>query len=495
MYKVVIVEDDRIIRKAIVQSDWSSINAVVVGEAADGQQALEVVAETQPHLVVTDIHMPFMDGVTFAKQLREKDSAVRIIFLTGFDDFAYVHEAMLIKSDDYLLKPVLQEELLEKAETAFKSWQEEYYKNERLTNSLPLLKAKFLSQVLFEGDTTELIDIQKELFYLNIYLSGPDYIVLNVAAPDYEGSSNLDDFLEPFQRANEIEVISHQVNEAFLILSVKKGQTAWVEQLKLEIEEELAESTGSTVLIAESKLYSEMQNLETSILEVKTTLEIMKFEHTLGDDVSVTESFNPSHNQLENLEQTKTFINVLLSDRFPLAEMKRLSFNVVLYLCSVINQNIKEQDERLSMSQISKKMLQANSSEEIMTIIEPLLKRWEDEVIHTQTETQSESIVMQAQQYMQENYMDADLSLVKLANEVHVTSPYLSNLFKIETGKNFTQYLLELRMEKAKELLRTTSLRTYEIADRVGYLNPHYFSSSFKKYSEQTPIEYRKKLK
>ncbi len=495
LYRVVIVEDDRIIRKSIVQSDWSSINAEVVGEAADGQQALEVVEETKPHLVVTDIHMPFMDGVTFAKQLRQKDSAVRIIFLTGFDDFTYVHEAMLIKSDDYLLKPVLQEDLLAKAETALESWQQEYYRNERLIDSLPLLQEKFLSKVLFEGDTTDQIDLQQELFYLNIYLSGPDYIVLDVTALDYEGEKSLYHYLEPWQRANEIEVISHQPDEVFLILSVKKGQTAWLEQLKFDIKKTLTKSMDSTILIAESKLYSEMQNLETAILEVKTALEILKFENTLGNDVNVTESFNPTHNQLENLERTKTFINVLLSERFPLTETKRLSFNVVLYLCSVINQNIKEQDERLKMDQVSQSMLQANSHDEILMIIDPLLERWEDEIIHTQTESQSESIVSQAQQFMQENYMNSDLSLVRLANEVHVTSPYLSNLFKIETGKNFTQYLLELRMEKAKELLRTTSLRTYEIADQVGYLNPHYFSSSFKKYSEETPIEYRKKLK
>ena len=122
VYKIVIVEDDRIIRKSIVNSDWSSIQAEVVGEATDGERGLEVIKTTNPHLIVTDINMPFMDGITFAKKVREINPSTRIIFLTGYDNFDYVHEAVLLKSDDYLLKPINHEVLIEKAQVALNAW-------------------------------------------------------------------------------------------------------------------------------------------------------------------------------------------------------------------------------------------------------------------------------------------------------------------------------------------------------------------------------------
>ncbi|UJF15660.1 helix-turn-helix transcriptional regulator [Jeotgalibaca sp. MA1X17-3] len=93
---------------------------------------------------------------------------------------------------------------------------------------------------------------------------------------------------------------------------------------------------------------------------------------------------------------------------------------------------------------------------------------------------------------MQEHYCDSDLSLVKLAQEIHVSAPYLSNLFKVEKNVNFTEYLLQLRMEQAKKLLKNTEKKTYEIAEEIGFLNSHYFSSCFKKYTGQTALSFRK---
>ena len=87
VYRILIVEDDRIIRKSIINADWSSIQAQVVGEATDGERGLEIIKATNPHLIVTDINMPFMDGITFAKKVREINPSIRIIFLTGYDNF------------------------------------------------------------------------------------------------------------------------------------------------------------------------------------------------------------------------------------------------------------------------------------------------------------------------------------------------------------------------------------------------------------------------
>ncbi|MDE1548624.1 response regulator transcription factor [Jeotgalibaca caeni] len=493
MYRVVVVEDDRIIRRAIVQSEWHKIGAEVVGEAADGQQALEVIKETRPHLVVTDINMPFMDGITFAKELRAFDNHVRLIFLTGYDDFEYVREAMLLKSDDYLLKPVQQEELFEKAEKALAFWSQEFEKNERLLESIPLLQQRFVTQVLFHPHPEMQIDIQQELFHLNVFLSGPNFRVVHVAVPDYRGQKPLYTYLSKWQRSNEIEVLAYQNNEAFVLLSVDPIDQGWVEELAEEMLTELSQELTDTVYLSSSTVYSEMQDLETAFLEAKIKMEKKKIEGYQSGETEEPRGFAESQSDYDVLERTKAFLGMLRTQPLLVAEAKRLSFNLVMYLSSVLNRTVKEEADQVNIYEVSQQVLQANQTSTIFSVIEPLVERWEEELKKQQWHTQSNSLVQQAIAYMREHYHEPDLSLVTLANQIHITSPYLSNLFKSETGRNFTEYLLEMRMEEAKELLRTTMSKTYEIAERVGYLNPHYFSSSFKKYTGETPIEYRKK--
>lgn len=493
MYRVVVVEDDRIIRRAIANSDWSAVDAEVVGDAADGEQALEVVAQTNPHLIVTDINMPFMDGITFAKKVRELNPTVRIIFLSGYDDFEYVREAMLLKSDDYLLKPVQHEQLLEKAEKALTSWREDQERSERLAESKPLIQQRFLSQVLFHEQTQMEIDMQRELFRMNIFLTGPDFMVWNITAPEYSQKAPLYELLRQWAQNSDVEVLHYRANEVFLLLSVseenKEAAHRWVE----EIVHKLAEIIKTDVYTAASSMYREMQELEAAIVEARIKMEVKKIDGFEGKALEEMPSkLQFSSSQKDNLERSRTFLNLLDTRTFSLEEAKRLSFNLVTYLCTAINQIAKKESDQVNLFSISQEVMQAGRMEQILSTIRPLLERFEKELAKQNHLSQTESLVQKAILFMQENYQDADLSLVRLANEIHVSSPYLSNLFKTETGQNFTELLLELRMEKAKELLRTTGLRTYEIAEQVGYVNAHYFSSSFKKYTKKTPSEYRK---
>lgn len=490
VYKIVIVEDDRIIRKSIINSDWSSIQAKVVGEATDGERGLEVIKETNPHLIVTDINMPFMDGITFAKKVREINPSIRIIFLTGYDNFEYVHEAVLLKSDDYLLKPIDHEVLLEKAEIALNAWFEENHKQEKLTASLPLLQQEFLSQVLFNSAEVDQTDIHNELLKLGIYLTGPEYLVINVRIQDYSENVDLYCYLKEWQMDTEIEILSFQYNEVFLILSVEADQTTWIDRFTEDLMSALDKKIDHRVHLTTSSIYSEIQDIETGIIEAKSKMEYKKMQSNV-DNLNELEF---SDNYDDYINQVKNYISVMQFQSLHLEEVKRFLFSIVVYLCVIYNQQTKKKSDRLNQFEIGQEVLQSRTIPEVIGVVEDLIGKIEHSSNEQNLKEKSESLVYQALNYIEEHFTDRELSLVNVAKEIHVTPPYLSNLFKEKTGKNFTEYLLELRMEKAKELLENTRLRVQEIAEDVGYLNPHYFSSSFKKYTKMTPLEYRKCL-
>lgn len=490
LYKIVIVEDDRIIRKSIINSDWSSIQAEVVGEASDGERGLEVIKETNPQLIITDINMPFMDGITFAKKVREINPSIRIIFLTGYDNFDYVHEAVLLKSDDYLLKPINHEILLEKTEIALIAWFEENQKQEKLTASLPLLQQEFLTQVLFNSDEIDQTDIHNELLKLGIYLTGPEYLIINVRIQDYSENIDLYCYLKDWQMDTEIEILSFQYNEVFLILSVEEEQTAWIERFTDDLKRTLNKRTKHKVHLTTSNVYSEIQEIETGIIEVKSKMEYKKIQNSVDElnDLEFMDSYDDYINQVKN------YISILQFHNLHLEEVKRFMFSIIAYLCVIFNQQTKKKSDRLNQFEIGQKVLQSKSISEVIEVVENLITQIEHSSNEQNLKEKSESLVYRALNYMEEHFTDSELSLVNVAKEIHVTPPYLSNLFKGKTDKNFTEYLLELRMNKAKDLLESTQLRVQEIAEEVGYLNPHYFSSSFKKHTKMTPLEYRKSL-
>lgn len=490
VYRVVIVEDDQIIRKSIVNSEWEKINAQVVGEASDGERALSIIEEAQPQLIVTDINMPFMDGITFAKKVREMDSTVRIIFLTGYDDFEYVHEAVLLKSDDYLLKPINHDILLEKAEMALVAWSEENEKEKKLTASLPLLQQEFLSQVLFNGENKDHTDIQNELLELGIYLTGPDFMILNVRVPEYNDKNGLYYYLREWQIDNEIEILSFQYNEGFIIISVEENDVAWVDRFENDLQSTFYVKHNKELQITASSIYSEMQDIETGIIEAKSKMEYQKIQN----QVAGLKEFTMSDDYKDDYNQIKSYIDLMKLRQLPLEEVKRFVFSIVAYLCVVFNHNTIKTSEQLNQFEIGQEVLQARSISEVLEIIDTLMDKIEESSNKETNKDTSESLIYLALDFIGNHYTDSELSLVKVANEIHITPPYLSNLFKDKTGKNFTEYLLELRMEKAKEMLEVTQMRVQQIAEEIGYLSPHYFSSSFKKYTGKTPLEYRKSL-
>ena len=138
LYKVLIVDDDRIIRRGLVTTiPWEEHGFKLVGEAADGERALELIDIALPQIVISDIRMPFMDGLAMAEQAKQKHPDIRFIFLTGYEDFNYAKQALKLGAVDYLLKPVDRDVILEKAKKAAEDWEADQIKQEKLHTAQP----------------------------------------------------------------------------------------------------------------------------------------------------------------------------------------------------------------------------------------------------------------------------------------------------------------------------------------------------------------------
>ncbi len=513
MYKVIVVEDDRIIRRGICQSiRWEEHGFIIAGQAGDGEVALELIEKVKPQVVISDINMPFMDGLEMGKRIKEMSPETRIIFLTGYEDFKYAHQAIKLKAFDYLLKPVDSELLLTKAQEAAADWEHEYKKEKKLKESLPYLQQKFFQQLTMEGE--KLVDVEKELAELGVELEGPFYTAVLVHSP--KG-------LREESKIKMIEINSSLFSQGnFMIMNIESHEYAILLSLendydnrKWQLSQLLLDSFNeNSVTITLGRTYSNLFELGKSLLESRLAMEmkhimgtgkVFSFEDTVSSSSETEDKLKKVELELESQiklgipEKVRETLNelhhaIVEKRSVPLSDLKALALKFSTMLFFEVEKWKKEELKSFDSSDVYKEIIKMETLSEMMEILNSLILQW-DEEMYRKEEKNSFSHVDQAIKFIKEHYHDSTLTLKKVAEFIHVSTPYLSNLFKLEKGFNFGDYLLEIRMKKAMEELRKADIKTYEVCEMVGYNNPQYFSICFKKFTGYTPAEYKKQFK
>ncbi|MDW2878092.1 MULTISPECIES: response regulator [Bacillaceae] len=515
MYKVIVVEDDRIIRRGICESiKWGAHGFVVAGEAGDGETALGLIEKEQPQVVISDINMPFMDGLEMGKKVREISPETRIIFLTGYEEFKYAQQALKMKAFDYLLKPVDSEHLLLKAKEAAADWELEARREMKVTESLPYLQQKFFRELMREGH--QQVDVEKELNELGVGLEGPTFaaVLVHSTAGLHENTmKRLKEAASSLFTAGQIIVMHIDSNECAVLLSLddendlRKGKLA---NLMLHT---LYEHDGQSATITLGRTYQNLFELGKSLLESRLAMDlrhimgngkVFSFEDTVSGEKEANDSLQMLESELEcqiklgipeKVSEILGRLNKAILERraLPLSDLKVLALKFSTLLFFESEKWKKEESISFNSSDVYERIMEMETLTEMMEILQSLVSQWAD-ALHRKQDKNHFSHVDQAIIYMKEHFHDSTLSLKKVAEIIHVSTPYLSNLFKLEKGFNFGDYLLELRMNKAMEELRLGDLKTYEICEKVGYSNPQYFSVCFKKYTGYTPAEYKKQF-
>lgn len=524
MFKVIIIDDEPMVRKGLVTViNWEQLGCQVVAEAASGVEGMVLIESLRPDIILTDIQMPEIDGLTMIRNVKSLVEHSKIIILTGYRDFDYIHEAMQLGAFDYLLKPSKLDEIvkiIKKAvielkyvlqhEAVKKEWEARYNK------ALPILKEKLLRDIMISAIPVD-ESVKGELETFKIELAHFVVVLLEISQIEDLYNRNIikfgviNTFEELFSEQFEFERVDiGNSRVAFIVNTVDK-------RVMLSKLEELIDVCKKcfdlTVTIALSTSGSEPELLSKKAHEVLTAIDysfyLGKGSVILYEDLKLQEYTEISvieplalqmmrsikiGNESETL-QAILEIELVTKSNQTFHQVDLTSFIVRciydIYNFVLVEPQLNPTDFNLEAVSLHNRIEASAHYAELICLLREIAMKVSAH-IHLLKQTNINNIIKDTIRYIKGHYREA-LTLNDLAAEVNVSTYYLSRMFKKETGSNLSEYLNDMRLEAAKGLLSETDLKLYEVGERVGIPDPHYFSRLFKKQIGITPSQYREK--
>lgn len=397
MWKLLIADDEPKIRKGLRNSlNWAEIGVEIIGEAEDGEIALDIVRSNHPDIILLDICMPFINGLQLIEKVKQEYDECIMIVVTGHDEFSYAREALRLGVFDYVLKPVSKEQLHNvvlkaideissiKNRNKYNKWAQN-----QLSQNYKVLKEKFMNEWLENHFSSA--EIKEQLEYYKVNFTDKTGMLL----------------VRPVEKNSVVEMNDWDNN--LLLFAIQN------------VIEELVENMQPNIVFRDNK----------------------------DNIVAVT--------GIPNISEW-----FQLKDKLESCIEKYLDKSIRVY------QKVSEK-----------------GMDEIPAVYDALI----DEVSKESSYT---PMVIKAKQYIENNYFKEELSLEDVARDIKVSASYLSRVLKQETGTSFIDYLTQVRVKMAIQLMNDPSMKIYEIAERVGYNSQHYFSTAFKKVLGVSPVEYKK---
>lgn len=523
-YQVFFVEDEAVTREGIRDNvDWKANGFEFCGEASDGEMALPLLQTTRPDVLITDIKMPFMDGLQLCKIVRERMPWMKIIILSGHDEFEYAQKAIEMGVTEYLLKPVTVQNIhhsLQKIAVQLDRERKEQKDLEQLhkqvaENREALSERLLLKLVIGAISSTDAIEQGQ---HLGLDLIARCYLVVILKAEIDDRSEQFDyDEYRQVQEivagrvANNPDIFLLKKDWEELVLVMKGGTPEYLEEerdLLLSLIKQDVKRTRYHLTMGAGTPKRRIADIYHSFVEALATIQNASNADKSGANLVVEKA--------ELLKIDKVAVENYLSsgvkddfDEFfdeyicPLGDTALKSYLIKNYIVvDVIIATAKLIREW--GGDIDRVIPELNSIETILTSIKTIenLREQVGKILvgalafrDTRAFPQHAGLIRQAKNYIDQRYMEADLSLNDIAILINLSSSHFSTVFAQETSQTFKDYLTEVRIQKAKELLRTTALRSSEIAYQVGYNDPHYFSFAFKKNTGFSPSEFRRQAK
>lgn len=541
MLKIFLAEDEVIVRETIKRMiPWEDLGFELVGEAADGEMALPLLLRQKPDLLITDIKMPFMDGLTLAKVAKKEIPGLKVVILSGYDDFNYAKQAINIGVEDYLLKPITKNALIERlteirSRYEHEKTQKEYYeKFHREMQAYEKNSSRDFFEVLVSG-SMDMMEIYRRSEKLGLDIVAEAYNVLIFTmnceedfSGQREGYSEWEaeslELLEEFFSENtsamlfrcnifsygvlikgQKETIEENtrscVSEIQRILDRKEQKRQWFVAAGEPVER-LSQIQKS--YYSASRAFSQRYLYDENILYYDEMASMEKKNVTEDDSTYLQKvdvnALNPVILQkfLSNglLEETENFVKdyFYAIGQEPLESLVfrnyvtlNVRFSVMSFLKEIgcDTRTLEQEDTEDVLSESSK------SLENAIAYVEKIISQ-AIALRDQNSGNKNRSILKTAVDFIDSHYTEEDMSLNKAANAANVSANHFSALFSQNMGQTFIEYLTNLRMNKAKEYLRCTSMRSSEIAGEIGYKDAHYFSYLFKKTQGMTPSDYRK---
>lgn len=528
MKTVLLVEDDYSVREYLKQAiAWKENGYCVIGEADNGVEALEVIREKLPDIMITDIQMPQMNGTELIHRIKEEGYATKSVVLSFYDDFEYVRNAMKDGAVDYILKHQLSEKtILSVLDGIQKTQQNENINRVRKENSIMKRQLRKNQNAVKCGIFRKMMEGRTEDSFLEQFGIVETDMTFSVAVVQLKNSENTvfheksdecDRDILGFSVCNIIEEILQEKGNG--IVCTEDNQNYWIffscdgrghemfwekkcsEALYTamgKIEEYL--KLSSTVGL--SKAYSTLENVKQAFSESMQALDNIYYEGYgnlyLYSAARFSEKLNIAYGELQETftlageqnilkEPLENFLEHLGTEKLRPDLMRKLEDYISTNLLSFFNQLKTAFDKEIELPY----NLYGNS----LTYEECCRKlvscaAFIDEMQRKVQDCYERQEINDAVRYIRHNY-NRNITLEEIAKSVNLSKVYFSQLFKNETGMNFTDFLIQFRIEEAAKLLKSTDMKVYEIAEQVGIPDQHYFNRLFKNITGVTPKKFR----
>lgn len=529
-YKVILVDDEAEVIDMIEKKiHWNDLGFEVAGSATNGVKALELVEKLQPDVVLTDIKMPYMDGLELSRRLNREYPNIYIMLCTGFDEFEYAKETVHLEIKEYMLKPVnateLSESLTNLKHTLDREREEKLNVkklNDYFQEVLPKLQSNFFIS-LIEG-RVEKRDYERFLQAYQVDMKGPLFGCVIFHTSENHVPEGMNPLLLSMSVEREIKQrLMDQWNcQEFIYM----GNTLLI--LELDAEDEITQITdacdrfcrwayrimGAVVTAGIGTVCDSLYEIS---LSYERAREAVSYRVLYGTKRAINIGEIVPKEQIKPVQSEESRMQMLLRairigdsaeiERAAHEEMEKLHKNTEtmsqynLATMEIVSGFFKFcTDNSLDFNKISGNM--QNIYEKVSQMDESSLTAWIVQMSKTISErlkcarnSSARRLIVEAQNIVKERYMEADISLDEVCAVLGVSNSYFSSVFKKEAGKSFISYLTDYRMDIAAEMILNTDEKSYTIAEKVGYLDANYFSYVFKKKFGVSPSKYRASVK
>lgn len=517
MYTYIVVDDESLIRKGTRKKLEALKDYITcVGEAANGNEALALIAQSNPDIIITDMNMPIMDGTQFLPLLAESYPDKRLIVISGYKDFEYTRHAISAKAIDYILKPFSKEEIQATVKKAIKQIEDK----EALLSKIDLSESE-KERARYEYDVQMLKNMILGYHIASTCISSKrlkfietthDFVLITIRS----SSSLMEESMQNFLLENGFGDLAiylqhiHCNNLGFLILFIPEQAALSIEDLCKQVVNSIYAHLSTQNIdsfFGISHTHSDLNSLNKAFSEDVMALnsrEIISnkrftfFHYVSNEPLSI--EWEKYEEFLFRIESGMTIQVIdLLEDLFLYVKsLKHVTLSDVKYYCFQLADNAKlimsEYLEQVNTNTVSASMQNILNT---MFSLDELKQYYEQfftnisEILKSKSIYASNDVIEKMQIYAKRNYYK-NLNVEFLSSLFYINRSYCSHLFKEKTGTNFVDFVNQIRIEKAKELLKHTDKKMYQVSKAVGYDNVKYFFRIFKKLEGITPEQYRK---
>ncbi len=525
-YKVMLVDDEEEVRQAMVKRiNWEEIGFTVVASAENGEDALEQAESLSLDVIMTDIHMPFMDGLELLRRIKEQMPGIKSVIFSGYDEFEYAKEAIKLEAEEYILKPIDANELkavfvrikerLDEERSRKRNIEElqKYYRE-----SLPILKEQFVIGLLEERLSEDRIRTYSEEYQLPI--ESAFYAVSVIQTGNDDNHEVLDRTLLPVSikqvidenLQDKLSSITLNYLDTVVVVARLKSTDDHKEFVRLMDRscKIIKRVLGVNTVAGVGRVYGNIKQVHLSFKEAK---DAAAYRIVLDDNQAISIMDVEPNEGINDYVEEKQIHHIIRAIKIGdenglrqevsdvIGEIKRNGASpssLQLFYAELLVELMRlARGHNIPAEDLSIMEIDARSEVASFATMEDFENRlWEicnemRTLVSRERNDSTKQITDKAKQYIVDHFAESDLSVERLCGYLNISATYFSALFKKETGMSFVSYLTKIRMEQAQHMLDTTDEKSYVIAGKVGYEEPNYFSYVFKKYFGVSPSKYR----